>query len=149
TRIGTFLVANDGSGRNFGFIGANGAHHENSHHGKSVEKIEAIKKIDKLYMDQFAGFIKRMKETKEGNGSLLDNCMIMLGSGIGDGVGQNHDNLPIVLAGKGGGSITQGRHVKYGRGTPLCNLYVAMLQRMGVKDAAKFGDSTQVLPQLS
>jgi hypothetical protein len=149
TRIGTFLVANEGSGRNFSFIGANGAHHENSHHGKSAEKIEAIKKIDKFYMDQFAGFIKRMKETKEGNGSLLDNCMVVLGSGIGDGDRHNHDNLPIILAGKGGGSIVPGRHVKYGRGTPLCNLYVGMLQRMGVKDAPKFGDSTQTLPQLS
>ncbi len=148
TRIATFLVANEGSGRNFSFIGANGAHHELSHHGTSTEKIEAIKKIDKFYMDQFAGFIKRLKETKEGNGSLLDNCMVVLGSGIGDGNRHNHDNLPVVLAGKGAGTITQGRHIKYGKSTPICNLYVSMLQRMGVK-TDKFGDSTQPLPQLS
>src|SRR5579862_18420 len=148
TRIGSYLVANEGSGRNFSFIGANGAHHENSHHGKTPDKIEAIKKIDKFYVDQFAYFIKRLKETKEGNGSLLDNTMIVYGSGIGDGDRHNHDNLPVILAGKGAGTITQGRHIKYGRNTSLCNLYLAMLQRMGVK-TDKFGDSTQVLPQLS
>ena len=148
TRIGTYLVANEGSGRDFGFIGATGAHHELSHHGKAVNKIESIKKIDKFYMDQFAGFIKRLKETKEGNSSLLDNCMIVLGSGIGDGDRHNHDDLPVLLAGRGGGTITQGRHLQFAKHTPLCNLYVGMLQRMGVK-AERFGDSTAALAQLS
>ena len=148
TRIGTYLVANEGSGRNFSFIGANGAHHELSHHGKSPEKIEAIKKIDKFYMDQFAGFVKRLKDTKEGSGSLLDNCMIVLGSGIGDGDRHNHNDLPVLLAGRAGGTITQGRHLKFAKDTPLCNLYVGMLQRMGMK-TEKFGDSTAALAQLS
>jgi len=148
TRIGTFLVANEGSGRNFGFIGANGSHHELSHHGKNPEKVEAIKKIDRFYMDHFAAFIKRLKETRDGNVSLLDNCMIMLGSGIGDGNRHNHDELPVVLAGKGAGTIAQGRHVRYAKNTPICNLYVSMLQRMGVK-AERFGDSTAALPQLT
>ena len=149
TRIGTFLVANEGSNRNFGFMGIEGAHHEMSHHGANADKIAAVKKIDKFYYDQFAYFLKRLKDTKEvGGGSLLDNCMIMLGSGIGDGDRHNHDNLPILLAGGGGGSIKQGRHIAFDRHTPLCNLYVSMLDRMGVK-TPRFGDSTGALKELS
>jgi len=148
TRIATYLVANEGSNRNFGFIGVNGAHHELSHHGKNPDKVESIKRIDKFYMDQFGYFIKKMKETKEGSGSLLDNCMIMMGSGIGDGDRHNHDDLPVLIAGKAGGTIVQGRHIKYPKNTPLCNLYMAMLQRMGVT-APRFGDSTGPLNQLT
>lgn len=148
TRISSFLVANEGSNRNFGFLGVNGAHHELSHHGRNPEKVGSIKKIDRFYMDQFAYFIKKMKETKDGNATLLDNSMIVLGSGIGDGDRHNHDDLPVILAGKGGGTLIPGRHIKYGKNTPMCNLYLSLMQRMGVT-APRFGDSSGPLNQLS
>jgi hypothetical protein len=99
-------------------------------------------------MEQFGHFIKRLKSIKEADGTLLDHCMVMAGCGIGDGNRHNHNDLPIVLAGKGNGMITPGRHVKYNRDTPLCNLYLSMLQRMGVKEN-RFGDSTGVLTNLT
>lgn len=148
TRIATFLVANEGSSRTFNNIGVTGAHHELSHHGKKPDNVEAIKKIDLFYMQQFAYFIKRLKDVKEGSGTLLDNCMIVYGSGIGDGDRHNHDELPIVLAGKGGGTIVPGRHIRYPKDTPLCNLYLGMLQRAKV-NATAFGDSKQPLAQLA
>ena len=148
TRIATFLAANEGSGRTFTSIGVTGAHHELSHHGKKPDSIEGIKKIDLFYLQQFAYFLKRLKDVKEGSGSLLDNCMIVYGSGISDGDRHNHDELPIILAGKGGGTIVPGRHVKYPQGTPLCNLYLSMLQRAQVK-ATSFGDSKAPLAQLA
>ena len=148
TRVSTFQVASEGSNRTFPTIGVTGAHHELSHHGKKPENVEAIKKIDYFYMSQFAYFLKKLKNTKEGSGSLLDNCMVMLGSGIGDGDQHNHDELPVLLAGRGGGSIKSGRHIKYPKETPLCNLFVSMLQRMHM-DVPHFGDSNGPLAQLS
>ena len=84
---------------------------------------------------------------KEGDGTLLDNCMIVYGSGIGDGNRHNHDDLPMVLVGKGGGTIKTGRHLQYPRDTPLCNLYLSLLHKAGVPDKS-FGDSTGVLAGL-
>ncbi|HYG77727.1 MAG TPA: DUF1552 domain-containing protein [Planctomycetota bacterium] len=148
TRVCTFQVASEGSNRSFNFIGVSGAHHELSHHGKKPDNVEAIKKIDHFYMSQFGYFLQRMKAVKEGSGTLLDNCLIMMGSGIGDGDRHNHDDLPILLAGKGGGTVVPGRHVQYPKNTPLCNLFVSMLQRAKV-NATRFADSTGPLPQLS
>ena len=82
-------------------------------------------------MEQFAYFVEKLKATKEGDGTLLDNCMVVYGSGIGDGNRHNHDDLPILLAGRGGGTIKPGRHVTYPRNTPLTNLYLSMLDSMG------------------
>src|SRR5437868_6485172 len=99
-------------------------------------------------MQQFAYFIKRLKDVKECSGTLLDNCMILYGSGIGDGDRHNHDELPILLAGKGGGSIKTGRHLKYKKDTPLTNLFVTMLNRLDVP-VKYFGDSNGELTDLS
>jgi CRISPR/Cas system CSM-associated protein Csm4 (group 5 of RAMP superfamily) len=124
-----------------------GGHHELSHHGQSPEKIEALKKIDHFYMQQLGYFLDKLKQTKDGGVSLLDRCMIMSGSGIGDGDKHNHDNLPVLLAGRAGGAWTPGRHIKLEQETPLCNLYVSMLHTLGVK-AERFGDSTGALGKL-
>jgi hypothetical protein len=144
TRVSTFLLAHDGSNRSFPQIGVPDAHHQLSHHQNNQEKLDKIAKIDRFYMEQFAYFLKRMKETKEGGQSLLDSSMIVYGGGIGDGNRHNHDDLPVILAGRGNGTLDPGRHIVLPGETPMTNLYLAMLERMGVK-AERIGDSTGVL----
>jgi Protein of unknown function (DUF1552) len=141
TRISTFMVAHEGSDRHYRDIGVTEGHHTCSHHGAAAEKIESVKKIDVYHMQQFAYFLEKLKSIPEGNGTLLDNSMIVLGCGIGDGDRHNHNELPILLAGRAGGTLKPGRHVRYPKDTPLCNLYLSMLDVMGVK-VDRFGDST-------
>jgi hypothetical protein len=147
TRIGTFVMANEGSNRTFPWIEVRDGHHSLSHHGGNVEKTDKIQKIDQFYVEQFSYFVQKLKATPEGEGSLLDQSMIVYGGAIGDGNRHNHDELPILLAGKGQGTIVTGRHVRYARGTPLCNLFLSMLDRAGVHEE-KFGDSTGRLNDL-
>jgi hypothetical protein len=147
TRISTFVFANEGSNRSYKFIDVPEGHHELSHHGGNKEKLEKIKKINVFHMTQFAYFLEKLKSIREGEGTLLDNSMILYGSGNGDGNRHNHHDLPILLVGKGGGTLKTGRHVRYARETPLCNLYLAMLERMEAP-AESFGDSTGVLKSL-
>ena len=147
TRVSTFLFANEGSTRAYPFIGVPEGHHDVSHHGGDPKKHEKIKTINRFHVEQFAYLLGKLKAVPEGNGTLLDNMMIVYGSGIGDGNRHNHNNLPIVLAGGGGGTIKTGRHVKYDRNTPLNNLYVSMLDRMGAASES-LGDSTGPLPKL-
>ena len=116
-------------------------HHDLSHHGGNKEKLEKIRTINRFHVEQLAYLLEKLQAVKEGEGSLLDNCMILYGSGIGDGNRHNHDQLPILLAGKGGGAIQTGRHVRYPRNTPLMNLYLSLLDRVGIH-ADSFGDST-------
>src|SRR4029078_1531775 len=127
TRISTMVIANEGSNRSYPFIEVPEGHHELSHHGNDAKKHEKIKKINRFHVTQFAHLLERLKSVKEGQGTLLDNCMIVYGSGIGDGNAHNHDNLPIILAGKGGGAVKAGRHIQYEKDTPLTNLYLSML----------------------
>jgi hypothetical protein len=148
TRVSTFMIARDGSDRSYRWLGVNEGHHTLSHHGRNPDKIEQIRKIDHYHIQQFAYFVQKLAAIKEGDRSLLDSSMIMLGSGIGDGDRHNHDELPVLLAGNANGQITPGRHLKYPRNTPLCNLYLSKLDRMGVK-ADRFGDSTGALENLS
>jgi hypothetical protein len=147
TRIFTFPFANDGSNRSYKLIGVAEGHHDLSHHGNDKAKHEKIAKINKFHITQAAYLFDKLKKVKEGEGTLLDNCMIVYGSAIGDGNRHNHDDLPILLAGKGGGTIKSGRHVRYKRETPLTNLYVSMIQRMG-GDVNKVGDSKGTLDSL-
>ena len=147
TRVITFMLAREGSNRTYPNLGVNNGHHEVSHHGHSPEKVEAIKKINKFHMTQVGYLLEKLKATKDGGAPLLDRCMIMAGSGIGDGDAHNHDNLPILLAGKANGAWNPGRHVKMAKETPLCNVYVSMLQNMGIK-SERFGDSTGPLKEL-
>lgn len=147
TRISTFVMANEGSNRTFPWIEVRDGHHSLSHHGGNVEKTDKIQKIDQFYVEQFSYLVQKMKATPEGDGSLLDNCMLVYGGSIGDGNRHNHDELPILLAGRGRGTIATGRHLRYERGTPLCNLFLEMLDRVGIKEE-KFGDSTGRLKNL-
>ncbi len=142
TRISTFMFANDVSGRNFGPLieGTSGAHHEFSHHTGKAEKIEPYKKINRWHAAQLAYMLDRMSEISEGNGTLLDNSMILFGSSISDGDRHNPNNLPIILAGRGGHTIKTGQHIASPHNTPLCNLYASMLDRMGTP-VESFGDS--------
>jgi hypothetical protein len=146
TRVITLPIANDGSNRPYKMLEVPEGHHELSHHGGDPKKLEKIKKINTFHMEQFAYLLGKLQAVKEGSGNLLDNSMIVYGSGIGDGNRHNHDDLPILLAGKGGGTIECGRHIMYPRrtDTPLMNLYLALFDRMGAP-AKSFGDSTGVL----
>ena len=146
TRISSFMIAHEGSDRHYRNLGINEGHHTCSHQGSAVDKIEAVKKIDLFHMQQVAYFLEKLANTPEGNGSLLDNCMVLLGCGIGDGDRHNHNELPILMAGRGGGALKPGQHTKFAKNTPLCNLYVSMLGIMGAK-VDRFGDSTGPLNQ--
>jgi hypothetical protein len=141
TRIATFSLAHDGSNRAYPFIGVHEGHHDLSHHEGKEEKKQKIARINRFHMTQFAYFLKRLRTIKEGEGSLLDNCMLVYGSGIADGNAHNHDNLPVLLAGRGAGTLNPGRHVKFQGKLPMANLYLAMLERLGVP-AEHLGDST-------
>jgi hypothetical protein len=140
TRVVTFALDNEGSTRSYSFINVPEGHHDLSHHGRDPNKQEKIRQINRFHAEQFAYFIDKLASTPEGPGSLLDNCMIVYGSGIGDGDRHNHDDLPIALLGRGGGSIRSGRHVLYKKETPLNNLYLAMLDRMEAT-TERLGDS--------
>ena len=148
TRVSTFILAHDGSNRPYPFIGVSDGHHDLSHHGNDQQKKAKIAQINRFHVSQFAYFLEKLKSIKEGEGTLLDNCMIVYGSGLGDGNAHNHDNLPVVLAGKGGGTIVTGRHVRYPKETPMTNLFLSMLDRLGAP-AERIGDSTGQLPQLT
>ena len=142
TRISTFLLAHDGSNRSFREIGVPDGHHTISHHRKKPESLAKLAKIDLFYSRQFAYFLEEMSKKKDPDGkSLLHNSMIVFGGGLFDPDRHQHDHLPIVLAGHGGGSIKQGLHSDLGADTPMSNLYLSMIDRMGVK-ADSFGDST-------
>ncbi|HEX4148727.1 MAG TPA: DUF1552 domain-containing protein, partial [Pirellulales bacterium] len=147
TRVCTFMLANEGSNRSYPLIGISDGHHELSHHGGSREKQAKIAQINRFHIEQFAYLLERLKATREGEGTLLDQSMIVYGSGIGDGDRHNHDNLPILFAGRGGGAIQTGRHLRF-RKTPLNNLYLSMLDRVDA-GVAQLGDSTGRLPRLS
>jgi len=148
TRVATFVFANESSGRSYPFLGVKEGHHDLSHHGKDPQKQEKIKKINLFHVTQLAYVVDKLASIKEGPGTLLDHSMLLYGSGIGDGDRHNHNDLPILLVGKGGGMISTGRHVKYGDGTPLTNLFLSMLERAGASTSA-LGDSTGQLKQLS
>jgi hypothetical protein len=148
TRICTFPLANEGSNRSYRFINVPEGHHDLSHHGRNKEKQAKIAAINRFHISQLAYLVGKLKAIPEGDGTLLDNCMIVYGSAIGDGNRHNHDNLPILLLGKGGGSIKTGRHLVYPRNTPVNNLWLAILDRMGAH-VDQLGDSTGLLEGLS
>jgi len=148
TRVATFVIANEGSNRSYKNIGVSEGHHELSHHGNDKAKHEKIKKINQFHLQMFAYFLEKMKGIQEGSSNLLDQSMLVYGSGIGDGNRHNHDELPILVAGKGGGSIKTGRHLRYTKETPLMNLHLSLLERIGAQ-VPSLGDSTGPLKDLS
>lgn len=142
TRVISYCVAPEGSNRPFPSLGIAEGHHFLTHHMGNQEKILKVAKIERWYMERFARFLRTLNSMKEADGrSVLDNSMIVYGCALGDGNRHNHDDLPIVLAGGGGGTLVPGRHLKLKELTPMTNLYVAMLERAGVK-AERVGDST-------
>lgn len=148
TRVATFVYANEGSNRTYRNINIGEGHHELSHHGRDTTKLDKLRRINRFHIEQFAYMLNRLKAIREGEGTLLDNCMMMYGSGNSDGNRHNHDDLPIIVVGKGGGTLRSGRHIRFSRNTPLCNLFVEMLDRMGCR-VESFGDSNGRLDDLS
>ena len=148
TRISTLLLGIEQSSRNYPEIGITDGHHGLTHHQGNPEKIEKVRQINEYHVKQFTYLLDKLKATKDGDGTLLDNSMIVYGSALADGNAHQHNNLPTVLAGRAGGTIRPGRHIKYADETPITNLYMSMLDRMGVP-VDKLGDSTGRLEGLS
>jgi hypothetical protein len=147
TRIATFAFGNDGSNRSYPALKISEGHHDLSHHGGDPAKLSKIQAINVFHLEQLAYLLKKLQATKEGEGTLLDNCMIVYGSGISDGDAHSHDNLPILLAGRGRGTLKTGKHLRCSRETPLANLHRALLDRLGVS-VTSFGDSTGSLSEI-
>jgi hypothetical protein len=140
TRVITFMLGNAGSNRSFRNLGVADGHHDISHHGKKPQNLEHLSKINRFQVENLARFLGRLQAMEEEGGTVLDHSLVLFGAGIGDGNAHNHDNLPILLAGRGGG-VSSGTHVAFKKNTPMANLYVSLLQRMGVR-TERFADST-------
>lgn len=141
TRIVTFQLAREASTRTYPEIGVPDPHHPVTHHGNDPDKLEKVAKINAFHVGLFADFLKRLKETPEGEGTMLDHTAYLYGSGMGDPDAHDHSNLPIVLAGGGGSGIKGGQHIRYDSPTPLANLHLTLLTRFGVP-IEQFADST-------
>ena len=148
TRILTFMIGPEGSNRSYPEIGVSDAHHGLSHHRRDQEKIQKISKINRFHIEQFAYFLGKMKSVSDGEGTLLDSSMIVYGSGLSDGNLHTHTDLPVLLAGRAGNTLKPGRHMVYPEKTPLNNLFLSMLDRMGIPTET-LGDSTDKLEHLS
>jgi hypothetical protein len=144
TRVCTFMLANEGSNRSYKNIGVSDGHHNLSHHQGDRAKHAKIREINRFHVQQFAYLLNRLRSIPEGDGNLLDHSMIVYGGGLADGDRHQHDDLPLILAGRGGGTIQPGRHLRSAAETPMANLLVSMLKRMGTP-VSSFGDSTGAL----
>lgn len=147
TRVSTFMMAREGSTRPYREIGVPEGHHGLSHHRNDPALMDKIAQINTYHMEQFAYFLRKLKSTPDGDGSLLDHTMLVYGSGISDGNRHNHDDLPVLFAG-GSRIFRTGRHVRFTESTPVANLYLSMLDAMGV-ETAQLGDSQGRLNYLS
>jgi hypothetical protein len=142
TRVASFCLAHDGDNRSFSHIGIPEGHHDLSHHQNDPDRIRKVAAIDLWYAQQFAKFLAKLNSVKDIDGkSLLHNSMIVYGSGNADGNRHSHNNLPIVLAGGGGGALSAAGYANY-KSAPACNLFLSMADRMGMKSLERFGDST-------
>jgi len=140
TRVITFQLAREASTRTYPEVGVPEAHHPTSHHGNDPEKLAKLAKINAYHVSLFAYYLEKLKSTPDGDGSLLDHSMILLGSGMGNPDVHNHVNLPIVVAGGGAGKLKGGRHIKYEEPTPLANLHLTLLDKVGIH-VDSFADS--------
>lgn len=148
TRVATFMIAGDGSNREFSDIGVNDGHHNLSHHGNKSDWMESVAKIDHWYIQQLAYFLERMQAAQDIDGkSLLHNSQIVYGCGNSDGNRHTHSNLPVILAGAAGGMLNPGRYTKF-NDEPITNLYLSMMDRVGGEVQERFGDSTGRLANL-
>jgi hypothetical protein len=148
SRVSTFMFGNSVSNRNFTFLdGVNGNHHSISHHMDKADLLEEYIRITAWHMEQYAYFLERLRSIKEGDKSLLDNSMILFTSDLRDGNKHSPRNLPIVLAGNGGGKIRTGQNIAFEKETPLANLYLTMLHALNIQQD-RFGDSTKALSEI-
>lgn len=148
TRVATLPFANEASNQEYPWCDADVPHHGTSHHAGDEKKLEYLARINAYHISLFGHLLDKLDSIQEGNGTVLDNSMIVYGSGNSDGSRHNHDNIPVLLLGKGGGSIQSGRYIKYASNTPCNNLWLALLDRMGAPYKT-LGDSTGVLEGLS
>jgi hypothetical protein len=147
TRVITFQLARETSGRTYPEIGVPEAHHPLTHHGNDPEKIAKVAKINQFHVSLFAGFLARLKATPEGDGSLLDHSLYLYGSGMGNPNVHDHTNLPIIVAGGAAGKMKGGRHIRYEKPTPLANLHLTLLDKVGVR-LDSFADSQGKVDEL-
>jgi hypothetical protein len=148
TRISTFMLAREVSGRAYPEIGVSDSHHPLSHHQDEAAKLERLHKINEYQFRQFAYLVKKLSEMPEGDGMMLDHTLFLYGTGISDSNTHFHDDLPIALVGGKAAGIKGGRYIRYGKGTPLANLHITILDKLGVP-TEKLGDSTGQLPRLT
>jgi len=148
TRVTTMMMGREGSLRTYPEIGVPDPHHPLTHHGGKTDWIEKVTQVNEFHTRLFAYFLERMKATPDGDGSLLDHSMIVYGSGLSDGDRHTHEDLPVLLFGRGDGSLRPGRHIVYPVDTPMNNLFLTLLDRMGVR-AETLGDSTGRVAELT
>jgi hypothetical protein len=141
TRVITVLLGIEQSPRNYPEIGITEGHHGLTHHQGDRAKIEKVTQINEYHIKQFVYLLDKLKASRDGDGTLLDSSMIVYGSGLADGNSHQHHNLPVVLAGRAGGTIRPGRHIRYPDETPITNLYLSMLDWLDVR-VESIGDST-------
>src|SRR5205085_8855070 len=142
TRVASFMLGRDGSNRAYPEIGISDGHHSISHHQNDMEKVEKLIKIDELHVNRLAYLLKKLKDTQDGDGTLLDHSLVAFGSSISESNIHTHDDLPIVLAGSANGGIKGNRHLVYPKETALNNLFLNMFDAAGVPNVEGFGDST-------
>jgi hypothetical protein len=141
TRVSTLMIGREGSNRVYPEAGVPESHHPITHHRNIPEWVEKVTRINVFHAELFAYFLNRLKTTPDGDGSLLDHSLIVYGSGLSDGNQHVHADLPVVVAGRGDGSLKPGRHIAYSKGVPMTNLYLTVLDRVGVRPES-IGDST-------
>jgi hypothetical protein len=147
TRVITFQLARETSNRTYPEIGVSDPHHPLTHHGNDPKKIEKVARINRFHVSLFAEFLAKLRETPEGSGTLLDHSLLLYGSGMGNPNRHDHDNLPIIVAGGAAGRMKGGRHIRFAKPTPLANLHLTLLDKVGVR-LDSFGDSRGKVEEL-
>jgi len=148
TRVISFQLAREASTRTYPEAGVTDPHHPTSHHGNNPEKIAKIAKINQFHVSLFAYFLEKLKATPEGNGTLLDHSLYLYGSGMGNPNVHSHTDLPIIVAGGGAGKLKGGRHIKYAKPTPLANVHLTLLDKVGVR-LDSFADSQGKIEEMT
>jgi len=144
TRVATMLIGRESSIRSYDHLGLPESHHQLSHHKNDPATLAKLVKIQTYHMELFARFVGKLRSTQDGDATLLDRCLIMYGAGIADSNRHTHDDLPVLVVGTGNGSLKGGRHIDYGKDTPVTNLLLTMLDRVHVRPG-RLGDSTGLL----
>ena len=147
TRVMSFQLSREASTRTYPEVGVTAAHHPISHHGNDPEKLAMLAKVNAHHVSLFGYFLEKLQATKEGDGTLLDHSMMMLGSGMGNSDVHDHVNLPIIVGGGASAKIKGGRHIKYAEPKPLANLHLTLLEKAGIR-MERFADSQGKVEEL-